>query len=116
VQREIQDSAYAWQRQVEAQEQVVVGVNAFRQPEPPVTVMRVDPALEAAQVRRVQAVRARRSQGAATQAVDAVREAARGSENLMPRILDAVKAQATLGEISDAMRDVFGEYRETVVV
>jgi methylmalonyl-CoA mutase N-terminal domain/subunit len=116
VQREIQDSAYTWQRQVESKEQVVVGVNAYRQPEPPVTVMRVDPALEAAQVKRVQAVRARRSQGAATQAVDAVREAARGTENLMPRILDAVKAQATLGEISDAMRDVFGEYRETVVV
>jgi methylmalonyl-CoA mutase N-terminal domain/subunit len=116
VQREIQDSAYAWQRQVEAKEQLVVGVNAYRTPEPPVTVMRVDPALEAAQVRRVQAFRARRSSTAARQAVDAVRDAAKGTANLMPRILDAVKAEATLGEISDAMRDVFGEYRETVVV
>jgi len=116
VQREIQDSAYAWQRQVENKEQVVVGVNAYRQPEPPVTVMRVDPALEAEQVKRVQALRARRSSSAAGQAVDAVRAAARGAENLMPRILEAVKAEATLGEISDAMRDVFGEYRETVVV
>jgi methylmalonyl-CoA mutase N-terminal domain/subunit len=116
VQREIQDSAYTWQRQVEAKEQLVVGVNAYKTPEPPVTVMRVDPALEAAQVRRVQAFRARRSPTAALQAVDAVRQAAKGTENLMPRILDAVKADATLGEISDAMRDVFGEYRETVVV
>jgi methylmalonyl-CoA mutase N-terminal domain/subunit len=116
VQREIQDAAYAWQRQVEDKEQVVVGVNAYRTADPPVTVMRVDPALEAAQVARLKALRARRDNTATKQAVDAVRAGAKGTENLMPLILAAVKASATLGEISDAMRDVFGEYRETVVV
>jgi len=116
VQREIQDAAYAWQRQVETKEQVVVGVNAYRQDEPPVTVMRVDPALEESQVRRLKELRSQRNSTAAKQAVDAVRESARGTDNLMPRILAAVKAEASLGEISDALRDVFGEYRETVVV
>ena len=116
VQREIQDAAYAWQRQVEDKELVVVGVNAYKTAEPPVTVMRVDPALEAAQVARLKAFRAARDGTAAKQAVDAVRAGAKGTENLMPLILAAVKAHATLGEISDAMRDVFGEYRETVVV
>jgi len=116
VQREIQDAAYAWQRQVEDKEQVVVGVNAYKTAEPPVTVMRVDPALEEAQVKRLKAFRAARDDLAARQAIDAVREGAKGTDNLMPLILTAVKARATLGEISDAMRDVFGEYRETVVV
>jgi len=116
VQREIQDAAYAWQRQVEDKEQVVIGVNAHKTADPPVTVMRVDPALEAAQVRRLKGFRARRDSTAARQAIDAVRAGARGTDNLMPLILAAVKASATLGEISDAMRDVFGEYRETVVV
>ena len=116
VQREIQEAAYAWQRRVEAKDQVVVGVNAFKSEEPPVPVMKVDPALELAQVERVRALRRDRNGAAAQAAVDAVRRAARGTENLMPFIVDAVKAEATLGEISDAMRDVFGEYRETVVL
>jgi methylmalonyl-CoA mutase N-terminal domain/subunit len=116
VQREIQDAAYAWQRQVEDKEHVVVGVNAFKTADPPVTVMRVDPALEAAQVARLKAFRAARDGTAARQAIDAVRAGARGTDNLMPLILAAARAHATLGEISDAMRDVFGEYRETVVV
>jgi len=116
VQREIQEAAYAWQRQVEKKEQVVVGVNAFKSDDPPVTVMKVDPALEEQQARRVKALRAERDNAAATRAVDALRTAARGSENLMPLILAAVKAQATLGEVSDALREVFGEYRETVVL
>ncbi|MGA8893562.1 MAG: methylmalonyl-CoA mutase family protein [Anaeromyxobacteraceae bacterium] len=116
VQREIQDAAYAWQRQVEDKEQVVVGVNAYKTAEPPVTVMKVDPALEEAQVKRLRAFRAARDDVAARQAIAAVREGAKGTDNLMPLILAAVKARATLGEISDAMRDVFGEYRETVVV
>ena len=116
VQREIQEAAYAWQKKVEAKEQVVVGVNAFKADDPPVTVMKVDPALEARQVARLRAFRAERNGAASKHAVDAVRAAAKGKENLMPLILAAVKAQATLGEISDALRDVFGEYRETVVL
>ncbi len=116
VQREIQDAAYAWQRSVEKREQVVVGVNAYKAEDPKVTIMKIDPALEAQQVARVKAFRARRDNTAARQAVDAVRAGARGTENLMPLILAAVKANATLGEICDALRDVFGEYRETVVL
>jgi methylmalonyl-CoA mutase, N-terminal domain len=116
VQREIQDAAYAWQRQVEAKEQVVVGVNAFRSDDPPVPVMKIDPALEEVQARRVKEFRAKRQQGPVDQALAAVRSGAKGKENLMPLVLSAVKAHATLGEISDALRDVFGEYRETVVV
>jgi methylmalonyl-CoA mutase N-terminal domain/subunit len=116
VQREIQDAAYAWQRQVEAKQKVVVGVNAFRSDDPPVTVMKVDPALEERQVAQLHAFRRERNGTAARQAVEAVRAAAKGTDNLMPLILAAVKAEATLGEISDALRDVFGEYRETVVL
>jgi methylmalonyl-CoA mutase N-terminal domain/subunit len=116
VQREIQEAAYAWQKRVESKEQVVVGVNAFKADDPPVTVMKVDPALEEQQVKRLKAFRAARDQAAATRALDAVRAGARGKENLMLPILAAVKAQATLGEISDALREVFGEYRETVVL
>jgi methylmalonyl-CoA mutase N-terminal domain/subunit len=116
VQREIQEAAYAWQRQVEAKEQVVVGVNAYRSDDPPVTVMKVDPALEERQVASLKAFRAQRNATATKQALEAVRAAAKGKENLMPLVLSAVKAEATLGEISDALRDVFGEYRETVVL
>jgi methylmalonyl-CoA mutase N-terminal domain/subunit len=116
VQREIQEAAYAWQRRVEAKDLVVVGVNAFKSEDPPVPVLKLDPALEEQQVARLQALRKERRNGAATAAVDAVRTAARGTENLMPFILAAVKAEATLGEISDALRDVFGEYRENVVL
>jgi methylmalonyl-CoA mutase N-terminal domain/subunit len=116
VQREIQDAAYAWQKNVESKEQVVVGVNAYKAEDPPVTIMKIDPALEEQQVARVKAFRARRHAGAAKAAVDAVRAGAKGHDNLMPLILAAVKAEATLGEICDAMRDVFGEYRETVVL
>jgi methylmalonyl-CoA mutase N-terminal domain/subunit len=116
VQREIQEAAYAWQKRVEAKDRVVVGVNAFRSDDPPVTVMKVDPALEERQAARLKAFRAARSADAARQATEAVRAAAKGKENLMPAILAAVKAKATLGEISDALREVFGEYRETVVL
>jgi methylmalonyl-CoA mutase N-terminal domain/subunit len=116
VQREIQEASYTWQKRVEAKEQVVVGVNAFKSEDPPVPVMKVDPALEAQQAARVRALRKERNGAAAQGAVDAVRAAARGKENLMPHIVAAVKAEATLGEISDALRDVFGEYRESVVL
>ena len=117
VQREIQEAAYAWQRRVEAKELVVVGVNAYRSEDPPVPVLRVDPALEEQQVARVRALRRERDDGAAPAAPRRGPQGAReGKENLMPLILAAVKAEATLGEISDALRDVFGEYRETVVL
>jgi len=116
VQREIQEAAYAWQREVESGDRVVVGQNAFEGEDAPVPVLRVDPALEERQAARVKAFRAARDGAAAKAAVDAVRKAARGTDNLVPPIVAAVKARATLGEIADAMRDVFGEHRETVVL
>jgi methylmalonyl-CoA mutase N-terminal domain/subunit len=116
VQREIQEAAYAWQRKVEAKEQLVVGVNAYRTEEPPLPAMVVDPLLEERQVERLRELRARRDSAAAGRAVEAVGRAARGRDNLMVPILAAVKAGATVGEISDALRAVFGEHRETVVL
>ena len=116
VQREIQEAAYAWQRRVESKDRVVVGVNAYRSEDPPVPVTRVDPALEERQAERVRALRRERDGAASGRALDAIRAGARGTENLMPLILAAVRSEATLGEISDALREVFGEYRETVVL
>ena len=81
-----------------------------------VPIQRIDEALERKQVERVRAVRAKRDAGAWKQATDAIRDAARSGENLMPKIVAAVEAYATVGEISDAMRGVFGEYQETVVI
>ncbi len=116
VQREIQEAAYAWQKQVEERERVVVGVNAFRSDDVPLTVTKVDPAIEERQVERLRGLRARRSGPAVAHALGALSAAAKRTDNLVPPILAAVKSRATLGEISDALRDVFGEHRETVVL
>lgn len=113
VQNEIQNAAYAWQRAVESGERVVVGVNRFQQEdERGAATFRVDPSGERAQVERLRAVRAGRDAGAVAERLGALERAASGGENLMPCILEAAKASATLGEIADAMRRVFGEYQE----
>jgi methylmalonyl-CoA mutase N-terminal domain/subunit len=112
-QGEIGDAAYEFQRQVESGERIVVGVNAFaeegeeQRPEP----QAIDPDEERRQVERTRAVRASRDATAAAAALAGLGEAARGTENLMPRIRSAVEAGVTLGEISDALRDAWGEYR-----
>ena len=112
VQREIEHRAYEHQRAVERKERIVVGVNEYvADREPPVDVARIDPALERAQVERVRALRARRDQPATDRALLALRDAARTTTNLLDPILGAVTALATVGEIADALRDVFGEYR-----
>ncbi len=116
VQREIQNAAYAYQRAVDAQEAVVVGVNAFRAEEVAVPIQRIDGALEGRQVERVRALRLRRNRATHAAALERIEEAARGGANLMPQILNAVEADATVGEVADVLRGVFGEYRETVVV
>jgi methylmalonyl-CoA mutase N-terminal domain/subunit len=116
VQAEVQNAAYDDQRAVESGERVVVGVNRFRSEDAPMPLLRVDPALEREQVARLLAVRARRDAAATASAIAGVENAARDGANLMPPILAAVEALATVGEISDALRGVFGEYRETVVV
>ena len=84
--------------------------------EKPIPIQRIDPALETKQVERVRALRARRGASAWKAALAGVEEAARSGANLMPGILAAVEANATVGEISDTMRRVFGEYREAVVI
>ena len=109
-QREIEDAAYTAQKEIEEKKQVVIGVNEFTAPEPPFDTMRVDPALEGQQIARLKAFRAARDNAASTAAVSDLKRAAQGSENLMPRIVAAVKARATLGEIANALRDVFGEH------
>jgi methylmalonyl-CoA mutase N-terminal domain/subunit len=117
VQGEIQKAAYEYQRSVETGEQIVVGVNRFvAEQETPIPTMRVDPELERAQIERVRAVRARRDSARAAATVAEVERRARSGQNLMPAIVDAVEAYATVGEISDALRRVFGEYTESVVL
>ncbi|HYE73214.1 MAG TPA: methylmalonyl-CoA mutase family protein [Blastocatellia bacterium] len=115
VQREIERAAYDYQKGVEAQAEIVVGVNKFQvEEERPIPTLRIDPATELAQVERVRKVRAERNNDAALSAISEVENASRSGENLMPRIIAAVEAYATLGEIADAMRRVFGEYRDTI--
>jgi methylmalonyl-CoA mutase, N-terminal domain len=117
VQGEIQNAAYSYQRRVETGEAVVVGVNKFtRDNEPGVPTQRHDPDLEQRQVERLQALRAKRSQQRWQQGIDAVKERAKGGDNLMPAILEAVESNCTVGEIAGALRSVFGEYRESVVI
>jgi len=117
VQQEIQNAAYDFQQSVDRLENVVVGVNRFQsEGEKPVAIQRIDEDLERRQVERLRALRARRDKSAWETALRGVEEAARSGENLMPRIIQAVESYCTVGEISDAMRRVFGEYQETVVV
>ena len=119
VQQEIQNAAYEYQQAVDRQEAIVVGVNRFQmqgEDEKAVPIQRIDPALEPKQVERLRALRAKRNPETWQAALKAVEDTARSGENLMPRILSAVEANATVGEISDAMRKVFGEYKEAVVI
>ncbi len=116
VQREIQDAAYAYQKQVESGERVVVGLNKFQAEEGrPTGLLRVDPSVGERQSAALAELRARRDASRVKAALRGVDAAARGSANLMPPILEAVRAYATLGEICDAMRAVFGEYRPSAI-
>jgi methylmalonyl-CoA mutase N-terminal domain/subunit len=114
VQREIQNAAYEYQQKVEKGEVIVVGVNRFQEKnETPPPVFRIDATIEKRQIERLREWRASRDKAAWQKSLDELEAAARGSDNLMPRILAACEAKATVGEISDAMRKVFGEYRES---
>jgi methylmalonyl-CoA mutase, N-terminal domain len=116
-QMEIQKSAYEYQQAIERGEQVVVGVNRFQaEEEPSIPTMRMDAEIERAQVARLDRLRARRDAAKSRAALEEVERRARSSENLMPAILAAVEAYSTVGEISDALRRAFGEYRESVVI
>jgi methylmalonyl-CoA mutase N-terminal domain/subunit len=112
VQRQIQDVAFERQREQEEEERIIVGVNKFRvDEEEEVDIEEVSEAEERRQKENLEQLRAERDDAAVEERLDALRDAARGEENLMPYIIDAVKAYATTGEICDAMRDVFGEHQ-----
>jgi methylmalonyl-CoA mutase N-terminal domain/subunit len=117
IQREIQESAYRQQRAVDSGESVIVGVNRFTDDKkvrlPRLTV---DPAIEQEQCERLRALKARRDGGLVAERLEALKRAARGQDNLVPPILAAVKAYATLGEICDALREVFGEYEQITIL
>ena len=117
VQREIQEAAYEYQRAVETQDAIVVGVNRFRIEEPgTIPILTIDEKIERDQVERVRAVRERRNAKMADCALAALEHAATGTENLLPRILNCVESEVTVGEISHRLRKVWGEYREAVTV
>jgi len=117
VQQDIQNAAYEYQQAVDRGEAIVVGVNRFElEEERAIPIQRIDQALETKQVEHVRALRARRDAVVWQAGLRGVEEGARSGANLMPRILAAVEASATVGEISDALRRVFGEYKEAVVV
>jgi len=117
VQAEIQNSAYDLQQAVDRLETVVVGVNRFAtNAATSVPLYRVDETLERKQVERLRALRARRDQQKSSAALQSVEDAARSGDNLMPRIIHAVESYCTVGEISDSLRKVFGEYKEAVVI
>jgi len=116
-QREIQQSAYQYQQEIEARSRIVVGMNAYmleNEPGPP--LLRIDPDLERQQVARVQALRAQRNNAQVKAALQRLEYAACGSENLMPLLIEAVECYATLGEIADTLRAVFGEHQEQIVL
>ncbi len=116
-QREIHNAAYRYQRDIEQKNEIIVGVNEYAQAgELPPDVLKIDPALEERQKQKVAKVRAERNQEAAQKALAAVTTAAKDGTNLMQPILAAVRAYGTVGEISDAMREVFGEYRPSITL
>ncbi|HEX6279527.1 MAG TPA: methylmalonyl-CoA mutase family protein [Pyrinomonadaceae bacterium] len=117
VQREIQDAAYNYQRAVETDDAIVVGVNRFQTDDTePIPILKVDDQIERDQVERVKAVRAKRDAAAAETALKALTQAASGTENLLPHILNCVESYVTVGEISHSLRKVWGEYQEAVTV
>ena len=116
-QREIADASFRYQSEVEAKQRIIVGVNRYQaEEEPPIELLRVDPALEDEQIARVQAVRARRDSGAVEAALAQLKEAASVEDrNLMPPIVEASRAYVTMGEMCESLREVWGVWRETPV-
>jgi methylmalonyl-CoA mutase N-terminal domain/subunit len=115
--REIADASFRFQQQVERGERIIVGVNEFTMPdETPIPLLRIDPEVERRQIERTRRVRAERNNARVERALAALRRAAEGPENTMDAILECVNAYATLGEISDVFRRVYGEYREPALI
>ncbi len=113
IRRQIEQAAYEYQQEIEAGERIVVGVNRFQEEEErPSDLVRIDPAVEEAQRRRLAEVKSCRDQAAVRACLERLRQDAAGEANLMPAIMDAVRAYATIGEICGVLREVFGEYRD----
>ncbi|MCS5695904.1 acyl-CoA mutase large subunit family protein [Desulfofundulus thermocisternus] len=116
MQKEIKDSAYRYQMDIESGKKVVIGINKFQMEyEKPKNLLKVDPAVAERQTAKLRALRARRDNQKVKKVLNDLKEAASTKENLMPLFIDAVKAYATLGEICDTLREVFGEYRQQIV-
>jgi len=116
-QREIAASAYRYQREIEERRRIIVGVNQYQMNEPlSIPLLRMDPEGERRQRQRLARLRQERDNELLQQRLAALRHAAQGTENMMPHILDAVRADGTLGEICDVLREVFGEYRESAII
>ncbi len=117
IQKEIQNSAYKYQMQIESGERIVVGVNKFKvEEEQKKEILKVDPQVEIVQKKKLQKLRQERDNVRVNEAIATLTEKAKTNENLMPYILDAVKTYATLGEICGALREVFGEYQQSVIL
>jgi len=113
IQRQIEDSAYEYQKQIETKERIVVGVNEFQSKESvKVPILKIDKEVERRQIERVKKVREERDNSKVEASLKRLKDAAKGDENLMDPILEAVKEYATIGEICDVLREVFGEYRD----
>jgi methylmalonyl-CoA mutase N-terminal domain/subunit len=117
-QREIADSAYKYQKEIEKHERTVIGINDFTVEKDwmPMDLLRIPPHVEEAQLARLQKVKKNRNQQKAKQALDKLHDEADKNRNLMPTIIEAIKAYATIGEITEVLRTVFGEYRELILV
>jgi methylmalonyl-CoA mutase N-terminal domain/subunit len=111
-QREIADSAYQWQREVDSGDRKIVGVNAFAREHEAIPTLKIDESVTREQIERLQSVRRSRNNREAQEKLRAVEEACRSEKNLMPPVLEAVKAYCTLGEVCDVFRKVWGAYRE----
>ncbi len=118
LQKQIADSAYKYQREIDGKERVLVGVNEYsiEEPECPIELLRIDPKVEDQQVKRLKRLRRQRNNNKVKQVLGRLHDRAEKKENMMPAIIEAVKVYATLGEITDVLRKVYGEYKELIVV
>ncbi len=113
IQHEIADSAYQYQKEIEANKRIIVGVNQFQTEEKPLRdILRIPPEVERSKKKSLPRLKKREASEKVKMALAALGTSAQGASNLVPSILNAVKAYATIGEISDTLREVFGEYRE----
>jgi len=117
-QKEIADSSYKYQREIDEKKRVIVGVNDYEieKEEHPIELLRVDPNAEKEQLANLQKLKRKRDRGVVEKTLDKLQRSAEKDENLMPAIIEAIKAYATLGEICEVLRKVYGEYKELIVI